>query len=132
MAIACLRLVTFFLDRPLFSVPFLRSRIAFVTFSFALGPYFAMVNSFRHLSGIFAARARYHSLEIQLQAQKDFESFQLTSSLLCFSWPASRSGKVIDFRHIVANGLIVPKSIDPLPSNRLLHELIVENSRTWF
>jgi hypothetical protein len=42
MAIACFRLVTFFPDRPLFSVPCLRSFIARSTFSDAFLPYFAM------------------------------------------------------------------------------------------
>src|SRR5512132_2131480 len=45
IAIACLRLVTFFPDRPLFSVPRLRSCIAFSTFSEALLPYRAMATS---------------------------------------------------------------------------------------
>lgn len=43
MAIACLRLVTFFPDLPLFNVPFLRSCIAFLTLLAALGPYLAMI-----------------------------------------------------------------------------------------
>ena len=42
MAIACLRLVTFFPDRPLLSVPCLRSCIARSTFFCAFLPYFAI------------------------------------------------------------------------------------------
>jgi len=42
IAIACLRLVTFFPEPPLFSVPCLRSCIAFSTLSDAFLPYFAM------------------------------------------------------------------------------------------
>ena len=42
IAIACLRLVTFFPLRPLLSVPFLRSRIAFATLRSAIFPYFAI------------------------------------------------------------------------------------------
>jgi hypothetical protein len=42
IAIACLRLVTFLPDRPLFSVPRFRSCIAFLTFCDAFLPYFAM------------------------------------------------------------------------------------------
>jgi hypothetical protein len=45
MAIACFLLVTFFPDRPLFSVPSLRSCIAFSTFSEAFLPYLAIVRS---------------------------------------------------------------------------------------
>jgi len=43
MAIACLRLFTFFPDRPLRSVPLFLSRIAFSTFSDAFLPYLATV-----------------------------------------------------------------------------------------
>src|SRR5205085_7834143 len=42
MAIACLRLVTFLPDRPLLSLPCLRSFIALWTFSPAFFPYLAM------------------------------------------------------------------------------------------
>src|SRR5690349_22414722 len=42
IAIACLRLVTFLPERPLFNVPRLRSCIAFSTFCEAFSPYFAM------------------------------------------------------------------------------------------
>jgi hypothetical protein len=42
MAIACFRLFTFFPERPLFRVPFFRSRIAFATFSEAFLPYLAI------------------------------------------------------------------------------------------
>jgi hypothetical protein len=42
IAIACLRLVTFFPDRPLFSVPRFRSCMARSTFSEAALPYFGM------------------------------------------------------------------------------------------
>jgi len=41
IAIACFLLVTFFPDRPLFSVPAFRSCIAFSTFLEAFLPYFA-------------------------------------------------------------------------------------------
>jgi hypothetical protein len=43
IAIACLRLFTFFPDRPLFSFPLFRSRIALLTFSDAFLPYLAIV-----------------------------------------------------------------------------------------
>lgn len=43
MAIACFRLLTFLLERPLFNVPLFRSRMAFPTFSDAFLPYRAMV-----------------------------------------------------------------------------------------
>jgi hypothetical protein len=42
IAIACFLLVTFLPERPLLSVPLLRSRIAFSTFSPAFFPYLAM------------------------------------------------------------------------------------------
>ena len=42
MAIACLRLVTFLPERPLRSLPSLRSSIALLTFACAFLPYFAM------------------------------------------------------------------------------------------
>jgi hypothetical protein len=45
IAIACLRLFTFFPERPLRSVPRFRSCIAFFTFSWAFRPYFAMNRS---------------------------------------------------------------------------------------
>lgn len=45
IAIACLRLLTFWPERPLFSFPRLRSCIAFFTFSDAFLPYLAMVIS---------------------------------------------------------------------------------------
>jgi hypothetical protein len=45
IAMACLRLVTFFPDPPLRSVPSLRSCIAFRTFACAFLPYLAMVAS---------------------------------------------------------------------------------------
>ena len=45
IAIACLRLLTFFPERPLLSVPALRSCIAFSTFDCAFSPYFAMSSS---------------------------------------------------------------------------------------
>jgi hypothetical protein len=45
MAIACFRLLTFLPDRPLFRVPFFRSRIAFSTFSDAFLLYFAIMTS---------------------------------------------------------------------------------------
>jgi hypothetical protein len=45
MAIACFRLFTFLPDRPLFRVPFFRSRIAFSTFSDAFLLYFAIMTS---------------------------------------------------------------------------------------
>ena len=47
MAIACLRLVTFLRDFPLFKVPRLRSRMALPTFFDALLLYFGMVAPFR-------------------------------------------------------------------------------------
>src|SRR5262245_9112019 len=47
MAMACLRLVTRLPERPLFSVPRLRSRIARSTFSPAFFPYLAMTPSIR-------------------------------------------------------------------------------------
>jgi hypothetical protein len=45
IAIACLRLVTRFPERPLLSVPRLRSIIARSTFSWAFRPYFAIMCS---------------------------------------------------------------------------------------
>jgi hypothetical protein len=42
IAIACLRLLTFLPERPLLSVPFFRSLIAFFTFAPAFFPYFAI------------------------------------------------------------------------------------------
>jgi hypothetical protein len=45
MATACFRLVTFFPDRPLLSVPFLRSCIARLTFCDAFFPYLAISGS---------------------------------------------------------------------------------------
>ena len=42
IAIACLRLVTFLPERPLLSLPCLRSSITFLTFACAFLPYFAM------------------------------------------------------------------------------------------
>src|SRR5258706_857290 len=49
MAMACLRLFTFFPELPLFSVPCFRSCIAFSTLSCAFFPYFAAMSciSFR-------------------------------------------------------------------------------------
>jgi hypothetical protein len=47
IAIACLRLVTFFPERPLLNVPRLRSRIAFLTFCDAFLPYLAIVAPFK-------------------------------------------------------------------------------------
>jgi hypothetical protein len=44
MAMACFRLLTFFPDLPLFNLPRLRSCIAFLTFRFAVLPYFAMTS----------------------------------------------------------------------------------------
>ena len=45
IAIACLRLVTFLRERPLLSVPFLRSLIAVPTFFFAVAPYFVAMST---------------------------------------------------------------------------------------
>jgi hypothetical protein len=63
IAIACLRLVTFFPERPLFKVPRLRSCIALLTFCAAFFPYLAMVipplvSDFRAVGFILAIRAR--------------------------------------------------------------------------
>src|SRR4029077_12510864 len=63
IAIACLRLVTFFPERPLFKVPRLRSCIALLTFRAAFFPYLAMVLppldfDFRAVGFILAIRAR--------------------------------------------------------------------------
>jgi hypothetical protein len=49
IAIACLRLLTFFPERPLLSVPALRSCIAFLTLLCAFSPYFAMSHLLRRL-----------------------------------------------------------------------------------
>jgi len=49
IAIACFRLVTFFPERPDFSVPCFRSCIAFSTFDFAFLPYRAMASSWKQL-----------------------------------------------------------------------------------
>src|SRR5687768_15107475 len=50
IAIACLRLLTFLPERPLFSVPRFRSRIAFSTFFEAFLPYFAMASPLSYRS----------------------------------------------------------------------------------
>ena len=47
MAMACFRLLTFLPDLPLFRVPFLRSCMAFSTFSDAFLPYLAIYASSR-------------------------------------------------------------------------------------
>jgi hypothetical protein len=49
IAIACLRLFTFLPERPLFSVPRLRSCIAFFTFCCAFLPYLAMDATFQRI-----------------------------------------------------------------------------------
>src|SRR6266446_2920036 len=49
IAIACFLLVTFLPDLPLFSVPSLRSCIAFLTFFCAFLPYLAIVSSSSYL-----------------------------------------------------------------------------------
>src|SRR6266581_6417313 len=51
MAIACLRLVTFLPDFPLFKVPCLRSRMTFLTLDCAFLPYLGIVLSLRLFSG---------------------------------------------------------------------------------
>jgi len=48
IAIACLRLFTFFPERPLLSVPLFRSCIALRTLSDAFFPYLATAHSFRY------------------------------------------------------------------------------------
>jgi hypothetical protein len=63
MAMACLRLVTFFPLRPLFSVPFFFSCITRATFFCALGPYFLPDDFFfvamnRLLSGVLGSGAQ--------------------------------------------------------------------------
>src|SRR4051812_14411461 len=50
MAIACFLLVTFLPDLPLFSVPSLRSCIAFLTFSCAFLPYLAIAHLISYLA----------------------------------------------------------------------------------
>jgi hypothetical protein len=45
IAMACLRLVTFFPDFPLFKVPLFRSSMTFLTFACAFFPYLAIVFS---------------------------------------------------------------------------------------
>src|SRR5205085_10286034 len=61
MAIACLRLVTFLPEPPLFNVPCLRSCIALSTLSEAFFPYFAMSNSSCTEVGASVEPARYDS-----------------------------------------------------------------------
>jgi hypothetical protein len=51
IAIACLRLVTFFPDRPLLSVPCFRSCIARSTFLDAFSPYFGIGYPFKNIGG---------------------------------------------------------------------------------
>jgi hypothetical protein len=60
IAIACLRLLTFFPERPLLSVPALRSCIAFLTLLCAFLPYLAMSSLLRRLllHRYFCQRAR--------------------------------------------------------------------------
>jgi hypothetical protein len=53
MAIACLRLFTFFPERPLFNVPRLRSCIARFTFCAAFFPYLAIIASVTSSPRIF-------------------------------------------------------------------------------
>jgi len=56
IAIACLRLLTFLPDLPLFSVPRLRSCIAFLTLLFDLLPYLAAISlSFAQLSDMLSS-----------------------------------------------------------------------------
>src|SRR5688572_1011559 len=55
IAIACLRLVTFFPERPLRSVPRLRSRITWRTFCEAFLPYLRAIRMNRWLSGFSAS-----------------------------------------------------------------------------
>jgi hypothetical protein len=57
IAIACLRLVTFFPDRPLLSVPRFRSCIAFSTFCDAFLPYLAIGPPRAIVTAVFAYRA---------------------------------------------------------------------------
>src|SRR6266513_1728738 len=57
MAMACLRLFTFLPDRPLFRVPFLRSRIARSTFSDAFLPYLAICCLLLRVPGRFQCNA---------------------------------------------------------------------------
>ena len=56
IAIACLRLLTFFPERPLLSVPALRSCIAFLTLLCAFLPYLAMLGLLR---GLLICRCGY-------------------------------------------------------------------------
>src|SRR5262249_17777764 len=56
MAIACLRLLTFLPDRPLFKVPRFLSCIALLTLLAAFFPYLAMDDSFTPITGLEAHR----------------------------------------------------------------------------
>jgi hypothetical protein len=75
IAIACFLLVTFFPERPLLSVPFFRSCIAFSTFSCAFLPYLAIITfSFRwsrlQSAVVFAAQTLVCDLPINCPAFK--------------------------------------------------------------
>ena len=91
MAIACLRLVTFFPDRPLFSFPLLRSCIAFFTFSFAFdrtSPCLLLLTiknvTFRRVNDTLKSNSI-------TQAQKRISASDLTFSLLGFVLLTSRT-----------------------------------------
>jgi hypothetical protein len=78
MAIACLRLVTRLPDRPLFSVPRLRSRIARSTFSPAFFPYLAM-HTLHYAAGCMRDLCRKHeALEDQIAVTKTMKLYACT------------------------------------------------------
>jgi hypothetical protein len=70
IAIACLRLFTFFPERPLLSVPFFRSCIALRTLSDAFFPYLATVHSFRYPPDLDLLESR-GSRSIMMQSNPD-------------------------------------------------------------
>jgi hypothetical protein len=83
MAIACFRLFTFLPDRPLFRVPFFRSRIAFSTFSDAFFPYFAIMTSsgsFRRSEDVDASIVPVHSPQASFLANKPLRFDSLNRS----------------------------------------------------
>ena len=77
MAIACLRLVTFFPDRPLFSVPCFLSCMARSTFSEAAFPYFGMAFLSMEMSlphvfrvcGVFYSIGRFLKLQFVIASE---------------------------------------------------------------
>ena len=85
MAIACLRLVTFLPDLPLFKVPCLRSRMTFLTLDCAFLPYLGIVLSLRVFS-----------------KPRPDDTFRATSPLIVPSWRGA-TGAYDVFRRTIAH-----------------------------